>query len=47
MNDAPAFASRHPVLRRVVASARAARAIERTAFHFTYRPQPGQPQGTA
>lgn len=32
MNDAPAFAARHPALRRITASERAANAIARTAF---------------
>lgn len=38
MNDAPAFASRHPALRGLIATERAARVIERTAFRFTHRP---------
>lgn len=37
MNDAPAFAARHPALRRITASERAANAIARTAFRFTER----------
>ena len=48
MNDAPAYASRHPALRRVVASSRAADAIARTAFRFTERRSCAtQPERTA
>lgn len=39
-------ASRHPALRRVLATATAARAIERTAHRFTQRPLAGQPKET-
>lgn len=48
MNDAPAFAARHPALRRVIASSRAADAIARTAYRFTERAnRPINPERTA
>lgn len=38
MNGCTTHAARHPALRCITASTRAARAIDETAFRFTQRP---------